>query len=219
MLNGAPNLTLLVKPHLTVKNPGAYYTVVLPELPVLASMLMIAYQDFRYRLVDDWAFVPAIAFIPLLYWLDPGMLVPVLMKAAILGGFGLAIYFFGLAAQADAIVLPLLALSTDELSPMTTFLFTGLIAGMHVLYVMSKYRKLERVVDVESALKDDTWIPKKVIEEDGGEEELPMPPEKAWKKLEEFREKDVKVMVSFGTPLAGYFALGYLAHFLLMLII
>ncbi len=217
-MKGGPNLTLLAKPHLTVKNPALHYIVVLPELPVLASMLIIAYQDFRYRLVDDWAFVPALAFLPLLYWLNPEMIVPVLMKAAILGAFGLAIYLLGLAAQADAMVLPLLALSTDRLSPISTFLFAGLIAGMHILYVISKYRKLERVVDVESALKDDTWVPKKVIKEDG-EEELPMSPERAWEKLEEFRGRDVKVVVSFGTPLAGYFALGYLAHFLLGLII
>jgi len=217
-MSRAGNLTLLETPHLTVKNPALHYIVVLPEIPVLASMLIIAYQDFRYRLVDDWAFVPALAFLPILYWLGPEMLVPVLVKAAILGGFGLAIYLFGLAAQADAIVLPLLALSTDELSPIPTFVLSGFVAGIHILYVISKYRKLERVVDVESALKDDMWIPKKVIREDG-EEELPMSPEKAWEKLEEYRGEDVKVLVSFGTPLAGYFALGYLAHFLLRLII
>lgn len=191
----------------------------LPELPVLASMLIIAYQDFRYRLVDDWAFFPALAFIPLLYWLSPEMLMPVLVKAAVLGVFGLAIYFFGLAAQADAMILPLLALSTDRLSLITTFLSSGLIAGAHILYVVSKYKKLERTVDIECALKDNTWIPKKVIKEDGGEERLPMSPEKAWEKLKEFEGENVKVVVSFGTPLAGYFALGYLVHFLLRAII
>lgn len=181
-------------------------------------MLIIAYQDFRYRLVDDWAFLPALAFLPILYWLSPEMLLPVLIKVAILGGFGLAIYFFGLAAQADAIVLPLLALSTDKLSPMVTFLFTGLVAGIHLLYVILKYKKLERVIDLERALKDDTWIPKRIIRECGEEEELPMSPERAWEKLKEFKGENVKVVVSFGTPLAGYFALGYLAHFLLRLI-
>lgn len=179
-------------------------------------MLVVAYQDFKYRMVDDRAFLPALAFFPLLYWLSPEMLAPVLMKVAMLGCLGLAIYLLGLAAQADAIILPLLALSSDELSPITTFLFSGIVASAHLIYATCKYKKFERVVDVEGALMDGTWIPVRVIR-DGVEEELPRSPEKAWKKLEEFRGENVKVVVSFGTPLAGYFALGYVAHFLLRL--
>ncbi len=186
----------------------------LAEIPVALTMAIIVYQDFKYRLVDDWAFVPALAFFPIAYWLQPEALIPVVLKAAVLGGLGLAIYFFGLAAQADAIVLPLLALNVGRLSPVPVFFFAGLAAGLHIAYVILKYRKLERMVDVETALKDDTWIPKRVIK-NGNEVGLPTPPEKAWEKLEEFKGEEVKVVVSFGTPLAGYFALGYLAYFLL----
>ena len=192
----------------------------IPEVPVCLSMAIIAYQDFRFRLVDDWAFLPAILFIPLAYILTPWALFPALFKAAVLGLLGILVYKLGLTAQADGFTLPLLGLSTGFMSPLPAMVGAGAVAGVHIAYMLIKHglRGLTRVMSVEEALKNDKWIPK-MVEMDGKVVELPMPPEKAWEKLKEFELTGARVHVSFGTPLAGYLALGYLAYFLLRILL
>ena len=190
------------------------------DLPVCVSMAIIAYQDFKNRLVDDWAFLPSLIFFPLALLIYPHILTPVIVKALIMGLLGLLVYKLGLAAQADAIILPLLTFSTGALSPLPSFVGAGIVGLTHISYVFLKRgsKGFSKIVSVEDALKDDKWIPRKVILGDV-EEELPMPPEKAWDKLREYRDEKAEVLVSFGTPLAGYFALGYLGYFLLRLFV
>ena len=183
-------------------------------------MAVIAYQDFKSRLVDDWAFLPSLAFYPIAFPLYPHVLTSVVIKASIMCLAGVLIYKAGLAAQADAIVLPLLTFSTGALSPLPAFVVAGIAGSGHLLYVLLKHglKGLNRTVSIEEALREDKWIPKKVILE-GGEEQLPLPPEKAWDKLREYEGEEARVLVSFGAPLAGYFAIGYLGYFLLRLFV
>lgn len=192
----------------------------IPEVPVCFSMAVIAYQDFRFRLVDDWAFLPAVLFIPLAYILMPWTLFPALFKAAMLGLLGILVYKLGLAAQADGLTLPLLGLSTGLMSPLPAIIGAGIVAGAHITYLFVKHglKGFSRVMSVEEALKNDKWIPR-TVEVEGKVIELPKSPEKAWEMLKDFELTEARVHTSFGTPLAGYLALGYLAYFLLRILL
>lgn len=188
------------------------------EALVSLTYMIVAYQDFRERMVSDWVWIPAIVSLPIFLWESHSLWWLSAIKLGIIGAAALASLLLGIFGQADSVALLFMGVGTGFLSPLPQLVGMSVAALAHISYLVVKSGsfKIERVMSLEEAEKQNVWIPRKV-EVDGRSVELKGSPEEVWGALKEYEGKNAKVRGSYGVPLAGYMAIGYIAAFLAML--
>jgi len=183
---------------------------------ILASITfaLVAYQDFRERMVSDYVWIPAIVAGVVMLWERPDVWVFSLAKVGIFGALGALSIIFGIFGQADGLTIIAMAVGTSTFSPLPQMLAGALVAIAHICYLLVRHGslKIEKTMPVEEAIKQNVWIPLEVTC-DGRTVELDASPEKAWDSLEGYVGKNATVKTSYGVPFAGYLAVGYLLAF------
>jgi len=176
------------------------------------TFALVAYQDFKERMVSDWVWIPSAIAIPILFW-ESGWLTAA--KLAILAIAALATYLLGIFGQADSVALFFMGIGTSYLSPLPQLIGMSIASLIHISYLALKSGSLriERFMSVEEAQSQNVWIPREV-EADGRRVELSSSPEEAWDSLKKYEGSNARVKVSYGVPLAGYMAIGYIAAFI-----
>jgi len=189
---------------------------------ILASITfaLVAYQDFRERMVSDYVWMPAIVGGAVMLWERPDVWVFSLAKVGIFGAFGALSIILGVFGQADGLSIIAMAVGTSTYSPIPQMLAAAVVALIHIGYLVIRHGslKIERVMPVEEAIKQNVWIPLEVTC-DGTVTELDGSPEKAWDALQGYLGRGATVKTSYGVPFAGYLAIGYLAAFAAMAIL
>jgi hypothetical protein len=189
---------------------------------ILASITfaLVAYQDFRERMVSDYVWIPAIVAGVVMLWERPEVWVFSLAKVGIFGALGALSIIFGLFGQADGLTIIAMAVGTSVFSPIPQMFAAAVVAMSHILYLAVRHGslKIEKTMPVEEAVKQNTWIPLEVTC-DGQMVELDNSPEKAWNALEGYLGKGATVKASYGVPFAGYLAVGYLVAFVVLLVL
>jgi len=188
------------------------------ELLATVTFTLVAYQDFRERLVADWAWVPAAAGAVLMFIERPAIADLLALKLALFVLVGLASIYLGVFGQADGLALMAMPVGVSVLSPMPQLFGGAIVALAHIayLFVINGFKKLEKTFPVEEAVKQDVWIPLEVTCE-SQTTELSHSPERAWEELEKFVGRNAVVRASYGVPFAGYLAIGYISAFLFQL--
>jgi len=189
---------------------------------ILASITfaLVAYQDFRERMVSDYVWIPAIVAGVVMLWERPEVWVFSLAKVGIFGALGALSILLGLFGQADGLTIIAMAVGTSTLSPIPQMFAAAVVAIGHILFLAVRHGslKIEKIMPVEEAVKQNVWIPLEVTSE-GQTVELDSSPEKAWKALEGYLGKGATVRTSYGVPFAGYLAVGYIVAFAVLLVL
>jgi len=184
------------------------------ELLASVTFALVAYQDFRDRMVSDYAWIPAILAGVVMLWEQPEIWQLSLLKVGIFGAFGALSILLGLFGQADGLAIIAMSIGTSTFSPLPQMLAAAIIALAHITYLVVRHGsfKIEKTMTVEEAVKQNVWIPLEVT--CGGiVVELKGSPEEAWDALQGYLGKDATVKASYGVPFAGYLAIGYIAAF------
>ncbi len=189
---------------------------------ILASITfaLVAYQDFRERMVSDYVWIPAILAGVVMLWERPEVWVFSLAKVGIFGALGALSILLGLFGQADGLTIIAMAVGTSVYSPIPQMFAAAVVAIAHILYLAIRHGslKIEKTMPVEEAVKQNVWIPLEVTC-DGKTVELDSSPEKAWDALKDYLGKGATVKASYGVPFAGYLAVGYLVAFAVLLVL
>jgi hypothetical protein len=189
---------------------------------ILASITfaLIAYQDFRERMVSDYVWIPAIVAGAVMLWERPDVWIFSLAKVGIFTALGALSIILGVFGQADGLAIIAMSVGTSTLSPIPQMFAAALVAIGHILYLAVRHGslKIEKTMPVEEAVNQNVWIPLEVTV-DGQTVELESSPEKAWNALESYLGKGATVKASYGVPFAGYLAIGYLAAFVALLVL
>ena len=184
-----------------------------PRAPVLATMVLVAYQDFRYREIVDWTYVPSIFFLVLGYgepWFPQ-----FLVAFATLSAASVCLYKMGAFSSADAIVLPLLAFDTSVLAPAYSTILSTVPMAFDLLHAFIKYGGLYKILSPEDVLRG-PWVPKLIEYSHGETVPVEGSPEKGLEAVKRVCGENVRVHCSYGIPLAGYLAIGYVLKFFLL---
>jgi hypothetical protein len=181
------------------------------ELLASVTFALVAYYDFKDRMVSDWVWVFAIAGGVAMLVERPDLLVLSLEKVGVLGALGAASILLGFFGQADGLTIVALAVGTSYWSPLPQLFAGAAVAIVHIFFTVLRNGsfKFEKLMPVEEAIKQNVWIPLEVTCE-GKTVELDSSPEKAWDQLKEYLGRNAVAKTSYGVPLAGYFAIGYI---------
>jgi hypothetical protein len=184
------------------------------------TFTLVAYQDFKERMVSDYVWIPAILAGVVMLWERPDVWIFSLVKVGIFGALGALSILLGLFGQADGLTIIAMAVGTSTLSPIPQMFAAALVAMTHILYLVIRHGslKIEKTMPVEEAVKQNVWIPLEVIC-DGQTLELHSSPEKAWDALKGYLGRNATVKASYGVPFAGYLAIGYLVAFVALLVL
>lgn len=177
-----------------------------------ASWLLAAYQDVRDRWVSDYVWVPAFVGGALLLLRSVGPLLALLViKIAGLVVLSYAWRRLGLMADADAIGFPLITLSRNLASPLPELITSLVVALVYITAARLKHGGFEKTMSPDEALRQNVWIPKKVVNVRTREvRELRGRPEEAWESLKKYSGSREYVVVSgYGVPLVAFFGMGY----------
>ncbi len=187
------------------------------ELLASITFALVAYQDFRERMVSDYVWIPAILGGVVMLWERPDVWIFSLAKVGIFGALGSLAIILGLFGQADGLTIIAMAVGTSTLSPIPQMFAAAMVAVAHIGYLVIRHGslKIEKTMPVEEAIKQNVWIPLEVTC-DGVVTELESSPEKAWDALQGYLGKNATVKTSYGVPFAGYLAIGYLAAFVVL---
>jgi hypothetical protein len=189
------------------------------EILASSTFALVAYQDFRDRMVSDWAWAPAAVGAVVVFLERPELIDLSAAKLGLFALLGLLSVLLGAFGQADGLALAFMSVGTSYLSPLPQLFAASAMALGHILflYARSGFRKVERTMTVEEALRQNVWIPQEVTS-DGKVSKLDHSPEKAWKQLEGYVGKGAVVRATYGVPLSGYLALGYLVGFVYLML-
>jgi Flp pilus assembly protein protease CpaA len=183
------------------------------------TFILVAYQDFKERMVSDWVWIPAAIAIPVSIWESGNLWWLAASKLSILAVAAIATYFLGVFGQADSIALFFMGVGTSYLSPLPQLIGMSIASLVHISYLAlrSGSIRIEKFMSVEEAERQNVWIPRE-IESEGVRVQLSSSPEEAWDSLKKYEGSNAMVKVSYGVPLAGYMAIGYTAAFIALVL-
>lgn len=184
------------------------------EMLASITFALVAYQDFKERMVSDYVWIPVIVAGVVMLWERPDVWQFSLAKVGIFAALGLLSIALGLFGQADGLTIIAMSVGTAPLSPIPQLFGAAVVAIAHIGYLAIRHGslKIEKSMPVEEAVKQNVWIPLEVTCE-GKTVELEGSPEKAWDALQGYVGKGATVKASYGVPFAGYLAVGYIAAF------
>jgi hypothetical protein len=183
------------------------------------TFCLVLYQDFKDRLVSDLVWIPAALAVPVMLWEAGTLWWLAAVKLGVLAAAAIVVWAAGFFGEADAVSLAFMGIGTSILSPLPQLVGMSVASISHIFYLVVRHRsfRIERMMTVEEAEKQNVWIPREV-EMDGKSVELDPSPEKAWGSLKKFEGTEAVVRGSYGVPLAGYMAIGYIAAFVSLLL-
>ncbi|MDG6928644.1 MAG: hypothetical protein JRN39_00480 [Nitrososphaerota archaeon] len=185
------------------------------EALVSVTFALVIYQDFKDRLVADWAWIPAAVAVPVMLYEAGGLWWLAAARLGLVAAIAAVSWAAGLFGEADSIAIAAMGIGSSPFSPLLQFLAASAVALTHMAAMMMKHRsfRMETRMSVEDAAGQNVWIPRKILM---GEEtvRLDSNPSKAWDSLKDYGGRGATVVASYGVPLAGYMAAGYIVFFL-----
>jgi Flp pilus assembly protein protease CpaA len=186
------------------------------------SFAIASYQDVSERAVSDVVWLPALAGVAYAVYSvhvnDSALALEfLLLKIALIGGFGLLFTVFGGIGQADAIAIAFIAGDPYTLSPLVPLFATAAVATAHILYEYSIGNAKTKTVSMERFLKEQRWIPKAIVSE-GTRTEVNSDVNVARDEVEAAGKPGAEVEVKYGVPTVAYLGVGYVAYLVYLLV-
>jgi hypothetical protein len=187
-----------------------------------ASFAIAAYQDVRYRAVNDLAWVPALVGVAwVVYSLHVNAsafaLELVVIKVVLIGGIALAFTLLGGIGQADAIALAFISADPYTISPLPALFATAAVALSHIGYEFAVGNaRGEKTIPMAQFLREQRWIPKAIVS-DGNRAEVNSDVNLAREEVEAAGKPDATVEVSYGVPTVAYLGVGYVVYLIYLL--
>ena len=192
------------------------------QLLLAVSFAVATYQDVSDRAVSDVAWLPALAGVAFavysIHMNDSFLSLEfLLLKIALIGGFGLAFAFLGGIGQADAIAMAFIAADPYTLSPLLPLFAGAAVAATHIAYEYSIGNGKTKTVTMETFLKEQRWIPKAIVD---GETrtEVSSDVNVARDEVEAVNNPGAQVEVKYGVPTVAYLGVGYVIYLAYLLL-
>jgi hypothetical protein len=181
-------------------------------------MLIAGYQDVRYRLVSDMAWIPGIIGGALVFLLSPQISLILLVRLALVGLISYAFARHGSIGYADGIALVIVSVDPFPLTPIPMLLAGGAVALIHIAYLYFKgLVGKSKVIPLEQFKREARWIPKAMIK-DGIKSEVERDVNISRERVEANSDGDIMVEVQYGVPTVSYIAMGYLLYLIYLAI-
>jgi len=169
-----------------------------------ASFAVASYQDVSERAVSDIVWLPAlvgVAYAVYSIHVNDSLLSLefLLLKIALIGGFGLVFAFLGGIGQADAIAMAFIAGDPYTLSPLLPLFATAAVATAHIAYEYSVGNAKTKSVPMEQFLREQRWIPKAIVDQDT-RTEVSSDVNVAREEVEAAKKPGAQVEVKYGVP-------------------
>ena len=192
------------------------------QLLLAVSFAVASYQDVTERAVSDVVWLPALAGVAYAVYAvhanDSTLSFEfLLLKIALIGGFGLVFTLLGGIGQADAIAMAFIAGDPYTLSPLLPLFATAAVATAHIAYEYSVGNARAKVVPMEQFLKEERWIPKAIVDQEV-RTEVSSDVNVAREEVEAANKPGAQVEVKYGVPTVAYLGIGYLAYLAYLLL-
>jgi hypothetical protein len=137
----------------------------LAEAIASISFALVCYQDFKERMVSDLAWLPAVIAVPVAMWEAGPLWWIVVAKIgflAFVSMVGLLLQAFG---EGDAIGLTLMGVGVSTFSPLPQLVAMAVAALLSITILGLRFGTLrvEKVIPLEEAAKQNIWIPVEII--------------------------------------------------------
>jgi Flp pilus assembly protein protease CpaA len=192
------------------------------QLLIAVSFAVASYQDVSERAVSDLVWLPALVGVAYaVYSIHANdsllSLEFLLLKIALIGGFGLVFAFLGGIGQADAIAMAFIAGDPYTLSPLLPLFATAVVATAHISYEYSVGNAKTKAVPMEQFLKEQRWIPKAIVDQ-ANRTEVSSDVNVAREEVEAANKPGAQVEVKYGVPTVAYLGVGYVAYIVYLLL-
>ena len=194
------------------------------QLLIAASFAVASYYDLKERAVSDLVWVPAVVGVAYAVYAVYGGsassgLEFLVLKVGLIGGIAIAFALLGVIGEADGIAIALVAADPYVLSPLAPLFATSAVALVHIGYEFAVGNaRGGRLIPMEQFLREQRWIPKAIVSDDGVRTEVSRDVNEAREEVEAAGKTGGMVDVRYGVPTVSYLGAGYVV-FLLYLIV